>query len=273
MGPTCWSTTDGPPDSRSRKESDVKLEGKTAIVTGSSRGIGACIARRFGQEGARVAVTARANLDMAKAVVGEIAAAGGSAQAFQADISQVAECGRLADAVLDAFGTIDILVNNAGVFISHTIEAATEEEWDRVHNLNLKGAFFMTKAVVPTMKAKGGGKIINISSIAGTGGFPSSFAYCASKGGLTNLSRALCLELAKDKINVNTLSPGNILTEMSAGSLAKEGHDEYQASLTPAGIGHMDPNELTGAAVFLASSDSNSVHGADLLVDNGWAAW
>ncbi len=251
----------------------MRLEGRVAIVTGSSRGIGACIARRFGAEGAQVAVVARENMSKAAGVVADIETAGGRARAFQADIGRVAETEALVAAVRDAFGTVDILVNNAGVFISHTIEQATEAEWDRVHATNLKGAFFMTKAVVPIMKAKGGGKIINVSSIAGVGGFPMSGAYCASKGGLTNLSRALCLELAAHRINVNTLSPGNILTDMAAGSLAKEGHDAYQASLTPARIGHMDPNELTGAAVFLASAESDSVHGADLLVDNGWAAW
>ena len=117
------------------------------------------------------------------------------------------------------------------------------------------------------MKAKGAGKIINISSIAGVGGFPQSSAYCSSKGGLTNLSRALCLELASVGINVNTISPGNLITDMNASLRAQEGYDAKQAALTPAGIGHMDPSEIAGAAVFLASSDANSVHGADLLVE------
>ena len=251
----------------------MKLEGKSAIVTGSSRGIGACIARRFGREGADVAVIGHRQRERADAVVAEIEAAGGRAAAFVADIATVAECERLAREVIAAFGTVDILVNNAGIYVSQPIEEATEEAWDAQHAVNLKGAFFMTKAVVPAMKAKGAGKIINISSIAGTGGFPDSSAYCASKGGLTNLTRALCLELAGAGINVNTLSPGNIATDINAEMRATEGYDEGQATLTPAGIGHMDPEQLTGAAVFLASTDSDSVHGADLLVDNGWAAW
>ena len=251
----------------------MKLEGKTAIVTGSSRGIGACIARRYGREGAAVAVVAHTGRERAEAVVTEIEAGGGKASAFCADIGVVADCERLAGEVITAFGAVDILVNNAGIFMPEPIEEVTEEHWDAQHALNLKGAFFMSKAVVPTMKAKGAGKIINISSIAGSGGFPQSSAYCASKGGLTNLTRALCLELAGDGINVNTLSPGNIVTDMNAANRATEGYDARQAELTPAGIGHMDPEQLTGAAVFLASSDSDSVHGADLLVDNGWAAW
>ena len=251
----------------------MKLEGKVAIVTGSSRGIGACIARRYGREGATVAVVGNTRRDRAEAVVTEIEAAGGKAAAFLADICAVADCERLAREVIAAFGTVDILVNNAGIFMPEPIEEVTEERWDAQHALNLKGAFFLAKAVVPTMKAKGAGKIINISSIAGTGGFPQSAPYCASKGGLTNMTKALCLELAADGINVNTLSPGNIVTDMNAALRASADYDARQAELTPAGIGHMDPEQLTGAAVFLASADSNSVHGADLLVDNGWAAW
>ena len=251
----------------------MKLEGKAAIVTGSSRGIGACIARRYGREGAAVAVVGNTRRERVEAVVAEIEAAGGKAQAFMADVGVVADCERLAGEVIDAFGTVDILVNNAGIFTPKPIEEVTEENWDAQQALNLKGAFFMTKAVVPTMKAKGAGKIINISSIAGCGGFPQSAAYCASKGGLTNMTKALCLELAGDGINVNALSPGNIVTDMNAALRADPDYDVRQAELTPAGIGHMDPEQLTGAAVFLASADSDSVHGADLLVDNGWAAW
>ena len=251
----------------------MKLEGKVAIVTGSSRGIGACIARRYGREGAAVAVIGNTRRERAEAVVAEIEAAGGKARAFLADVGVVADCERLGREVIEAFGTVDILVNNAGIFTPMPIEEVTEENWDAQQALNLKGAFFMTKAVVPTMKAKGAGKIINISSIAGCGGFPHSAAYCASKGGLTNMTKALCLELAGDGINVNALSPGNIVTDMNAALRATDGYDARQAELTPAGIGHMDPEQLTGAAVFLASTDSDSVHGADLLVDNGWAAW
>ncbi|MDD9992604.1 MAG: SDR family NAD(P)-dependent oxidoreductase, partial [Rhodospirillales bacterium] len=185
----------------------MKLEGKAALVTGSSRGIGACIARRYGREGAAVAVVGNTRRERAEAVVAEIEAAGGKAQAFMADVGVVSDCERLAGEVIETFGTVDILVNNAGVFTPMPIEEVTEENWDAQQALNLKGAFFMTKAVVPTMKARGAGKIINISSIAGCGGFPHSAAYCASKGGLTNMTKALCLELAADGINVNALSP------------------------------------------------------------------
>ncbi len=251
----------------------MRLEGKVAIVTGSSRGIGACIARRYGAEGARVAVHGHANLDKARAVAEEIIAAGGEAKAFQADVAKVSECDRLAGEVKAAFGTVDILVNNAGIFFATTIEETTEDIWNSQVDLNMKGSFFMARAVVPGMKAKGGGKIINVTSIAGVRGFPNSGAYCSSKGGQVNMVNALCLELAKDGINVNSLAPGNIKTDMNAPYRAEPGYDEHQASLTPTGLGHMDPEELTGAAVFLASSDADQVHGANLLVDGGWSAW
>ncbi len=251
----------------------MKLKGKVALVTGGSRGIGACIARRFGKEGATVAAVALRQVDAARAVVQEIEQSGGKGRAFQADVSKVSECDRLARDVSDALGPVDILVNSAGIFIPVPIEETTEEIWDNQLDLNLKGAFFLARAVVPSMKERGGGKIINISSIAGVGGFPNSGAYCSSKGGLENMTKALCLELARFGINVNSLAPGNIKTDMNAPLRADPEYDKYQASLTPKRIGHLDPQELTGAAVFLASGDSDMVHGATLLVDGGWAAW
>lgn len=250
----------------------MKLEGKVAIVTGSSRGIGACIAKRYAAEGAAVAVVANSKLDRAEQVVSEIEQAGGRAAAFAADISKPAECERLVAEVVDALGEVNILVNNAGVFWPKPIEDTTEEDWDGQINLNLKGGFFMAKAVVPMMKKQGSGKIINITSIAAVLGFENSAAYCASKGGQWNMTRAMCLELARHGINVNAVAPGNIKTDMNAPLREDPNYDKIQASKTPTGIGHIDPNELTGAAVFLASNDSNSVHGESILVDGGWAA-
>ena len=252
----------------------MRLEGKVAIVTGGSRGIGAAICRRFGKEGAKVAVVGHANMEKAKAVAAEIVKAGGSAKAFKADVAKPAQCDKLAAGVLKAFGTIDILVNNAGIFRWAPVEQTTEQLWDAQHDLNLKGAFFMTKAVVPTMKRKRYGKIVNVTSIAGVGGFPDAAAYCATKGGLEIMTKALCLELAKFGINVNSLAPGNIKTDMNA-PLRKtdKGYDKRQAALTPSGIGHLEPDALTGGVVYLASDDAAQTHGATLLVDGGWAAW
>jgi NAD(P)-dependent dehydrogenase (short-subunit alcohol dehydrogenase family) len=251
----------------------MRLKGKVAIVTGGSRGIGAAICRRFGKEGAKVAVIGNRSMSKARAVVAAIERAGGTAKAFKANIAKPADCERLAKEVRKAFGTIDILVNNAGIFLWAPIEKTTEELWDSQHDLNLKGAFFMTKAVVPTMKKKGAGKIVNITSIAGVGGFPDSAAYCASKGGLEIMTKALCLELAHFGINVNSLAPGNIKTDMNAGLRADAAYDKRQAALTPSRIGHLEPDDLAGAAVYFASDDSRQTHGATLLVDGGWSAW
>jgi NAD(P)-dependent dehydrogenase (short-subunit alcohol dehydrogenase family) len=252
----------------------VKLEGRVAIVTGGSRGIGAAICRRFGKEGARVAVVGHRNLDLAKAVAGEIVKAGGSARAFKADVAKPAQCERLAGQVAEAFGPAEILVNNAGIFRWASVEDTTEENWDAQHDLNLKGAFFMTKAVVPAMKKKRYGKVLNITSIAGVGGFPNAAAYCATKGGLEIMTKALCLELAQFGINVNSLAPGNIKTDMNAPLRAADrSYDKNQAALTPSHTGHLEPEDLVGAAVYLCSDDAAQTHGATLLVDGGWAAW
>ena len=156
----------------------------------------------------------------------------------------------------------------------HFFEETTEALWDSQHDLNLKGAFFMAKAVVPTMKKKRYGKIINVTSIAGVGGFPNSAAYCATKGGLEIMTKALCLELAPFGINVNSLAPGNIKTDMNAPlRKADKTYDKRQAALTPSRVGHLDPDTLTGGVVYLASDDAAQTHGATLLVDGGWAAW
>ncbi len=252
----------------------MKLKGRVAIVTGGSRGIGAAICRRFGKEGAKVAVVGNTNMAKAKAVADEIVKAGGMAKAFKADVSKPAQCEKLAKDVAKALGAVDILVNNAGIFLWASVEETTEKLWDDQHDLNLKGAFFMTKAVVPGMKKKRHGKIVNVTSIAGVGGFPNSAAYCATKGGLEIMTKALCLELAKFGINVNSVAPGNIRTDMNA-PLRKgdKGYDKRQASLTPSGIGHLEPEDLTGAVVYFASDDARQTHGATLLVDGGWAAW
>ena len=250
----------------------MRLEGRVAIVTGGSRGIGACIARRFGAEGARIAVVAHTQRAKADEVVREIADAGGQAEAFQADVSIVADCERLAGEVAAAFGTIDILVNNAGVLLMAPIEETTEADWDSLIDVNLKGTFFMTKAVLPFMKAKSAGKIINIASSFGNVGAEQASVYCASKGGLINLTRAMCLELAPLGINVNALAPGGVATDMTDALRAQPGLQAELDRMTPGGSYYMGPDDLSGAAVFFASDESDRVHGAHLVVDGGWTA-
>ncbi len=251
----------------------MKLKNKVAIVTGGSRGIGACISKRLAAEGAIVAVVARSKKPEADAVVETIKSDGGKACVHMIDLSTPANCQQLVDQVIKELGRVDILVNNAGIFTPTPIEETTEEIWDQQLDINLKSAFFLSKAVLADMKPRANGKIINITSIAGVGGFPNSAAYCASKGGLVNMTKAMCLEVAKFGINVNAVAPGNIKTDINALLREVEGYDDKNASLTPNGVGHLDPEELTGAVVFLASDDANSVHGVNLLVDGGWAAW
>ncbi len=251
----------------------MKLKGKTAIVTGGSQGIGAAIAKRYGQEGAHVAIVNHSHADRAKAVAESIRADGGTADAFAADMTKLDQIEAMVSAVTERWGSADILVNNAGLFLPTPLDDTDEATWDRMMDLNLKGPFFAAKAVAPGMRAKGRGKIINVSSIAGTGGFPNSTAYCVTKGGINMMTKALCLELAADGINVNALAPGNVATAMNESLRADDAYTESMRQRTPSGAAFLDTADMVGCAVFLASDDSNQVHGQIIGVDGGWTAW
>ena len=251
----------------------MRLDGKVAIVTGGSRGIGACIARRLGADGAAVAVVARSACARAEAVAKEIADAGGRAGPFQADVARVADCERLAAEAVEAFGTIDILVNNAGIYRPLSIEETSEADWDAQIDINLKGSFFMVKAVVPAMKAKGAGKIVNVASTLGLVGTRGGSAYCASKGGQMLLTKALCMELAPHGINVNAVAPGAAKTDMNEAIRAQPGKEERMNALSPVGRYWMDADDVSGAVAYLVSSEADAVHGAHLTIDHGWTAW
>src|SRR5690606_27320134 len=166
-----------------RQENAMRLKDKVALITGSSQGIGAAIANRFGKEGAKVAVNYSKSADKAQVIVDDITKAGGTAKAFRADCSKVAEIERLVKEVVDAFGGLDILVNNAGVFRTVPVQETTEAIWDEQLDLNLKGTFFAVRAALPEFRKRGRGKVINISSIFGTGAGLNCPAYYASKGG------------------------------------------------------------------------------------------
>ncbi|HWW47339.1 MAG TPA: glucose 1-dehydrogenase [Xanthobacteraceae bacterium] len=253
----------------------MRLEGKIAIVTGSTQGIGKAIAQRYAREGAKVAIVASRDKAKAQAVVDEIRVAGGTAEAFVADCSKVPAIEALVKNVVATFGGLDIIVNNAGIMHTASIEDTTEEIWDEQLDLNLKGAFFLVRSALPEFKRRGRGKVINISSIWGIGAGPNCPAYCSAKGGVVNLTRALAVEIGRHNINVNSLAPGNIATPLNAHLRGpeQEAYLRQMQAMTPTGRDFLDPEELTGTAVYLASSDSDSVHGVTIAVDAGWSAW
>jgi len=249
----------------------MKLKDKVAIVTGGSQGIGEAISLAYGREGAKVVVVNR-TLEKGQAVVQQIMDNGGTAKALQCDVSIRNECQAVVQNVLKEFGTVDIIYQAAGIMINKEIEEYSEDDWDAMINTNLKGSFLMSQAVVPIMKEKRYGKIIFTASIAASTAFPNATPYCASKGGVLMLMKALSAEIAQFGVNVNCVSPGNTATPLNEHLQADPEFVELMASRTPTGRAYITTEEMAGAAVFLASEDSTAVHGLDLIVDDGWCA-
>ena len=251
----------------------MRLKDRVAIVTGGSQGIGEAIARRYAAEGAKVAIVNR-NTEKAAGVVAAIREAGGDATAFPADISRVPEIERIATAVLKAYGTIDILVNNAGAYYLSPLGSTVEAEFAAMLDTNIKGVFFLCQAVLPEFERRKRGKIINIGSIFGNDGFPGSAAYCSTKGAIVLMTKTLGLELRERNIQVNAIAPGFIETPLNADYRATNKEWMRRADERFGGPGvWMKPDELTGAALFLASEDANAVTGTVLYVDRGWSAY
>ena len=250
----------------------MKLEGKTALVTGGSSGIGEAIAVRFAAEGARVAVVGSSDLAKAQQVVEKIEAAGGAAQAFVADVRNVDAVKALVDAVKDAFGRIDILVNSAGIFEPTPIGETTEAEYDATMDINVKGTFFAINEVAPVMIAQGGGKIVNLSSVTGVMGFKTFSVYCASKAAINYLTRALALELSPHNIAVNAILPGNTATPMNVKIRTEPQFEEMlegMTAVTPSNRTYSDADDMASAALFLCSEDGRAAHGSLMLLDEG----
>ena len=240
----------------------MRLAGKRALITGGLGGIGRKVAERFAAEGATLA--------LADAAAGESPVA--DARCYRADLGRVAECRRLAAAVRADLGDIDLLVNSVGVFEQMAFDETSEENWDRNVDINLKGVFFLIQAVAPQMRRRGGGRIVNITSIAASHGFATAQAYCAAKGGLLNLTRALALALAPDRINVNAVAPGFIRTQMTEHQWTDEDFTAGLGRMLATRGGYMEPEAIAAAALFLCSDDAAHVHGANLGVDDGWLA-
>ena len=247
----------------------MELKDKVAIITGSARGIGAGIALAFAREGAKVVVNGL-TVQSCDDTVKQIEAAGGKTIACAADVSKYADQVAMVEAAIKAFGTVDVLVNNAGIESTPClVQDMSEEQWDRVLGINLKGVFLGIKAVLPTMIAKTYGRIINISSTAGLRmTFFGSVDYTVSKHGVTGLTNHLAWELADHNITVNTICPGGVLTPLMEQGTTPEFRQMVSKRLIP--LGRMcSPDEIGQAAVFFASDRANMVTGQFLAVDGG----
>ena len=247
------------------------LEGKVAVVTGSSRGIGRAIAEGFAGAGAAVTVNGL-NPETTQSVADAIVAAGGKSLALPADVSKAADVERLIEATVAAFGRLDILVNNAGISPYYKpAETVTEAEWDEVMRVNLKGVFLCCQAAGRVMIAQKSGRIINMSSIGGTIALPRLIAYCSAKGAINQLTRVLAVEWAPHHILVNAIAPGFIETDLTKG--LRENPKRHDAPIQRVPLGRLGtPAEIAGAAIYLASDAASYVTGHMLDIDGGWLA-
>jgi len=249
-----------------------RLEGKVAIVTGSDRGIGKGIAVALAKEGCKVIINSYREDEEAKKTVEEIKKLGSDAFFIKANVTREIDVRDLIEKAVKKYGKIDILANNAGILVSGTVITLTEKDWDRQMEVNLKGVFLCTKYAIQQMiKQSKGGRIINISSIAGLVGFPGISAYCASKGGVTEFTREVALDHAKNGITVNAINPGVLVTDMTKGMLDDAATKKMLLENTPVGR-FGQPEDIGNAAVFLALDESSFITGHNLVVDGGWTA-
>ena len=242
----------------------MKLENKVAIVTGASSGIGNAIAEKFLSEGASVVFSDINDFDVSRF--------GDKAIFIKCDVSKSDEVNNLVKVCLDRFGKVDIMVNNAGIGGLGDILMTEDGAWQKTIDINLSGVFYGIRAAGRAMKERGiKGSIISMSSILGSVGFTGAISYCASKGGVNQLTKTAALELASLGIRVNAIAPGFIKTNMTKGVQEDENISKFINGMTP--LGYMgEPEDIANAAVYLASEDSKYVTGSVLYVDGGWTA-
>jgi NAD(P)-dependent dehydrogenase (short-subunit alcohol dehydrogenase family) len=245
---------------------NMKLQNKTAIVTGASSGIGLAIAKLFLQEGANV-VFSDINEEQGTEIVSEL---GESASFQKCDVSKSEEVYKLIEDTVSKYGKLDVMVNNAGIGgLGGTLDC-TNDDWKKVIDINLSGVFYGTSAAAKAMKAtQTEGSIINMTSILGIVGFPNAIAYTSAKGGVSNLTRSSAQDLAQLKIRVNAIAPGFIKTNMTKDYLENEEFNNMVKANTPLGYTG-DPDDIANAALYLASDESKYVTGIILPVDGGW---
>lgn len=247
----------------------MNLKGKTAIITGSTKGIGKGLAECLAEAGANVVIVSRTESDCEKTADEIRSKYSAEALACSADVTKLSDIENLVQKTLDKFGKIDILVNNAGAAITKRAEDITEADWDGVLNVDLKGVFFTAQAVGKVMISQGGGKIINIASILGHVGDRQVLPYCAAKGGVVQITKALALEWAKYNINVNALCPGYIVTDLNREALSQEKIAKHTlGKIAFKRYGQVD--DLKGACLFLSSDASSYMTGQSLIIDGGW---
>jgi NAD(P)-dependent dehydrogenase (short-subunit alcohol dehydrogenase family) len=252
----------------------MKLDGKTAIITGAGSGIGQAAAILFASEGAQVTV-ADISVPDGQATADQIEANGHSAIFVQVDVSQPDQVQRMIETTIDTFDCLDILFNNAGTNLAATITETREEDWDRVMAVNVKGVFLGCKYAIPAMIQRGGGVIINTSSAAGIVGLKGLAAYTASKGAVLQMTRNIALDYAEHNIRANALCPGVTASPMTLGVIEAHPDPEAMRQRMDHGrpLGRMaEPEEMARAALFLASNDSSFMTGAPLIVDGGFTA-
>jgi meso-butanediol dehydrogenase/(S,S)-butanediol dehydrogenase/diacetyl reductase len=256
------------------KETVTRLAGKIALITGGGTGIGRAIALAFAREGAQVAVAGRRKEKLQETLL-ELQKQGDEGLAIACDVSKAKDAERAVRETAKAFGKLNVLVNNAGVLHVSTIEAMSEDEWDRLMTINLKGPFLMCRAALPAFRKAGGGAIVNVGSILGLIGMKDRAAYCASKGGVTLLTKAIALDHAHENVRSNCICPSIVETELVQGLfVSKEGKALRQARIGQIPLGRMGrPEDVAEMAVFLASEESSWLTGAAVPLDGGLSAY